>query len=704
MKNIFFDRDQSWLGFNGRILDEAADPEVPLLERFRFLSIYSSNLDEFYRVRYPIIRALHALKEKDRLNHNEKAESTADLHAVRQLIDMQQNRFGEILRQELLPALQDQGIQFLHCKPLSEDIQVEAGDIFFNKVLGYLQPVALKGSGERFFPENNRSYFLVVLDNGNRQRQVVVNIPTAQLGRFYELKGTGGPVILFLDDIIRHHLPYLFPGERIAGCYAVKVTRDATLLPEDDLSSDLAELVEKQLSKRDFGLVTRFIHAPDMPAQLLKRSLKYLEIDAESAVTGGHYHNLTDLFHLPLKGKGMVFNEWPAHRQAGPLMPESIFEQLHGKDLFVHTPYQSYDPVLRFFNEAANHPEVTDICTTVYRIASDSRIGSALISAARNGKRVRVLVELKARFDEHNNLRWAKQMQEAGVEIIYSGKKQKVHAKVTLVKRTGNSHAGYYGLISTGNFHEGTAKRYTDIVLMTANAELLCEVKKLFGILARKKKPSSAKKAFNELIVAPFNLRSRFLELINREIDNARIGRKASVFIKVNNLEERTLITKLYEASQAGVDIHLMVRSVCCLIPGIKGMSERITITRIVDRFLEHSRIFRFHNNGEEEIFIGSADWMNRNVYHRIEVCAPVKDPAVRDHINQCIRYWKDDNLKAVWLNSGLENIKKASGGAPLQAQEAIYTLLMPSERSITPIITRTHDIREAIKEDQAVH
>jgi len=703
MKDHYFDRDLSWLGFNSRILDEAARAELPLMERFRFLSIYSSNLDEFYRVRFPVIKALQALKDKKRLSDAELEETTADLAAVRNTINAQQNRFGEVLRKQLIPALGEFGIRFIYGTPLPEEIQSEVTEVFFNRILGYLQPVPLKESGDRFFPENNKLYFLVVLNNGNRQRQVVINIPSKELDRFYLFRSSAGNCIVFLDDIIRHHLSFLFPEETSMGCFSVKVTRDATLLPEDDFGSDLAELIEKQLSKRDFGLVTRFIHAPDLPAHLLKKALRYLEIDESSAVCGGHYHNLADLSSIPLDGDGFVYQNWTPHQSPAGSTTASIFDQLLTNNLFIHTPYQSYEPVIRFFNEAANHPDITEICTTVYRIASDSRIGHALISAAKNGKRVRVLVELKARFDEHNNLRWAKQMQEAGVEILYSSKKQKVHSKITLVRMAGQATSVYYGLISTGNFNERTANRYTDIVQMTADQELLQEVKKVFTLLAKKKKPSSVKKAFSQLIVAPFNLRTRFIELIAREIEHARAGKKAAIFIKVNNLEERTLISKLYEASQAGVEINMLVRSVCCLIPGVVGLSERIKVRRLVDRYLEHSRVFHFYNHGADDIYIGSADWMNRNVYHRVEVCTPVKDRRTREHLLQCIELWKSDHLEAVTLNSRLENVYAIPAKKALQAQSVIHEMLRPTLSEQPLFISNFHDIRKESQEDQQV-
>lgn len=344
----------------------------------------------------------------------------------------------------------------------------------------------------------------------------------------------------------------------------------------------------------------------------------------------------------------------------------------------VHVPYQNYEPVLRFFNEAANDAFVEEIYVTLYRVASNSRIVNALMTAAKNGKMVTVMVELKARFDEANNIKWASRMKAAGVKIMYSDVDMKVHAKVALVKRTIRGKRQYLGLLATGNLNESTARFYTDHILLTANQSILQELQWLFDFLGKKKKKKpQVKDVFNfeHLLVAQFNLQQKFLTLIDREIVNAKKGVSSGIMIKLNNLEEKILISKLYEASAAGVKIDLIVRSVCCLIPGVPGQSENITIKRIVDRYLEHGRLFLFHNNGKEELFMGSADWMNRNIYSRIEVCFPIYDPELKTRLIEILNLQWNDTVQAVQLNEELQN-NYMTAGVPSHSQQAIYSLL----------------------------
>jgi polyphosphate kinase len=373
----------------------------------------------------------------------------------------------------------------------------------------------------------------------------------------------------------------------------------------------------------------------------------------------------------------MSYERWPAIPLKVGEGSFSLFEEVEKKDLMLHPPYQSYDMVLRFFNEAAVDPAVTEIYVTLYRIASDSRIGNALVSAAKNGKKVSVLVELKARFDEANNIRWAKKMKAAGVKIIYSAASLKVHAKIALVKRRKENRISYVGLLATGNMNESTARFYTDHILFTAHPEILREMELLFIFLGHRKKAGNPGLInFNYLLVAQFNLQQRFLQLIDREIENAHQGREAAITIKMNNLEEKVLIKKLYEASQAGVTIRMIVRSICCLRPGVPGLSENITVTRIVDRYLEHGRIFVFHNNGAPELYMGSSDWMNRNIYRRIEVCFPVFDEEIKKQVMDILQLQLQDNGQAVQIDPQLNNVPLPKEGELVNSQQAIYNYL----------------------------
>jgi polyphosphate kinase len=413
-----------------------------------------------------------------------------------------------------------------------------------------------------------------------------------------------------------------------------------------------------------------------MPLRTLQFITRYLDLKYADTVEGGRYHNLKDFFALPVSNPALLYEPWRAI-SSKVSNDEPLSETIANKDLLINTPYHSYQTVLRFFNEAANNPDVEEIYISLYRVASDSRIVNALISAAKNGKKVMVVVELKARFDEANNLKWAKKMKSAGVQIIYSVTALKVHAKIALVKTRKGNRVSYSGLLATGNFNEGTAKFYTDHILITTNPDLLREVELLFIFLAKREKPSKDNQIkFSHILVAQFNLQSRFLELIDREIDNHKQGLSSGITVKMNNLEEKVMIDRLYEASQAGVKISLIVRGICCLIPGVKGLSENIFVKRIVDRYLEHGRVFIFDNNGQTDVYMGSADWMNRNIYNRIEVCFPVYDADIKQQLIQMIALQLNDNVQAVFIDEHFNQIRPVQENIPIQSQMEIYRLL----------------------------
>jgi len=672
----FFNRDLSWLFFNGRVMEEAANDKVPLLERIKFLSIFSSNLDEFYRVRMPVLRALQKIGEKDD-SHISAGEQKGILRQALDLINAQQQRFGAILKEQLIPLLKSCNVRLLYNEAFPDAVKKVTAEYFLSEVLAFLQPVALD-NGNKFFPENNKLYFVVNLEEaGGTEKLMMLNIPSDELPRFFTVKADEETYIAFLDDIIRNNLDRIFKDSRIKGCYSIKVTRDAELDLQDEYPGDLSDEIEKQLKKRDLGLATRFLHQSGIPLRTMQLITAQLDLQNASATEGGVYHNLRDFFSLPLKSPETSYEDWPAANPTGLDEAVSISSIIADKDIIIHTPYQSYHSILRFFNEAAINPDVEEIYISLYRVASNSRIVNALISAAKNGKSVQVMVELKARFDEANNLKWAKKMKAAGVKIIYSVTALKVHAKIAIVKTRKAGRIAYSGLLATGNFNESTAKFYTDHILFTSNADLLREMELVFLFLSKREKPSPDNQiAFKHLLVAQFNLQSKFIELIDREIAFARAGKPAAITIKMNNLEEQVLINKLYEASQAGVKIEMIVRSICCLIPGVAGMSENITVRRIVDRYLEHGRVFIFNNDGNKEVFLGSADWMNRNIYHRIEVCFPVYDEAVKNELIQIINLQLQDNIQAVSLNDELENVPVPKSEPVVQAQREIYRLL----------------------------
>jgi polyphosphate kinase len=670
----FFNRDLSWLSFNKRVLEEAASTKVPLMEKIRFLSIYSSNLDEFYRVRMPVLKAI------DRDQDIEDSELA--YRQAKRRINLQQQHYGEIVRTIVIPALAEAGCHWVYRSIIPDAIAPRVQEIFNSEIKALLKPVYLNQGEASFFAENNKLYLGVVLQGeGGSERFLMLNIPSDVLPRLYSIPDGTTKHILFVDDIIRFNLQHLFKDEKVIAAYALKVTRDAELHLEEEVDENIVAAMEKELAKRDYGIATRFLCQPDVPLRHLYSLMYALNLQHSAVVLGGYYHNLKDLNTFPLTEAEYAYPEWtPLSLQASdPAV--SIFDRIQEKDLLINLPYQSFDPVISFFETAATDPLVTEIYCTLYRVAKNSRVVTALINAAHKGKKVVVMLELKARFDEENNIKWATRLKAAGAEVVYSSVKYKVHAKVALVKKTTPAGDTSFGLLSTGNLNESTAKFYTDHVLLTAAHGLTMELESLFQFMAtpEKTKGVQSQLTFRELLVAQFNLQDRFLALITQEIKFAKAGLPAAITIKLNNLEEKILISKLYDASNAGVKIKLIVRGICCLIPGIPGQSENIRVTRIVDRYLEHGRVFIFHNNGNKAVLMGSADWMNRNIYSRIEVCFPIHDPQAKQQIEQLISIQLNDTEQAVELDSGLENHPiPASNG--IRSQQEIYNLLKAAQ------------------------
>lgn len=670
VNELFFNRDLSWLSFNGRILKEAGKAEVPLLERIHFLAIFSSNLDEFYRVRMPTLSALRKIKKEE--GADDILTERVVYKTAKARIKEQLTRYGETLERQILPELKEGGVHLLYNEPIPESIAAQAEDYFYDRLASFLEITIL--GAKPYFPDNNQLYFVFTALVDGEEEVGVVNIPSGQVSRFHTIQEGKTTYVLFIDDIIRKHIPDIFPDRKVTGIYSVKVTRDAELELDNEFEGSLAAKIEKQIRKRDFGLATRFLYPPDLPAALLSKLNRFFNLRKSNAVKGGCYHHLKDFFDFPIDRKDWKYKPQPPLAYHFRTHATSIFDEIEKDDVLIHTPYQSYNPILRFFNEAALRHDVKEIFTSMYRVASDSKILHALISAVKNGKKVTVFVELKARFDEENNMHWGKKLKAAGVKVLYSIPNLKVHAKVALVTTVRKRKTQYYGLLSTGNLNEKTATVYADHILLTARQELLQELREVFHVLAkRRNKEPNYTAQFQHLLVAQFNLADRFVALIDREIAHAKKGRAAAMVIKVNNLEEKGMIRKLYEASQAGVKIQLIVRSICRIRPGVAGLSENIEVRRIVDRYLEHSRVFIFHNDGEEELYMGSADWMTRNLFHRIEVCFPLVDARVKKEIRDIINIQLEDDTSAEILDENL-NARKPLTHKGIRAQERIYT------------------------------
>ena len=674
-----FNRDLSWLSFNLRVLEEAHDPGVPLFERLKYLAIFSSNLNEFFRVRYPEILALSVLNKKTKKSIKNYEENVAE--KVQEEVRSQLSYFGKILLNEILPALEENGIIFYYAMPIREEHLAEIREIFLSDILSFIQPIYLDPHGKKnFIPENNQLYFVITLAEENAEilNHAIVNIPSQKVKRFFTLSRLENyDYVIFLDDIVRENIQFLFPNQEIISVYSIKINRDSELYLADDYSGNLLQKIEKQLKKRDFNSPSRFLYEAGMPRNLQMFLASLFNITTEEIFTGGRYHNLNDLWHFPTFNKNFYFEKIKPVSSANILNSGDIFNVLLKEDILLHLPYQSYNPVLSFFNQAAVDINVTEIYITLYRVADESHIINALISAAKNGKHVVAFIELKARFDEANNIKWSKEMKDAGVRIIYSQANIKVHSKIALIKRK-NETKESFAILSTGNFNEVTAQFYTDHVLMTSDTQITKELIQLFKFLELTNVIDQDKKIkFDVLMVSKFNMVSGLDRLIDREIEKAKNGEPALIRIKVNNLEEPHVIGRFYEASQAGVTLQLLVRSICCLVPGVPGESDNITVKRIVDRYLEHSRIFIFGAEENPEIYMGSADLMTRNLRHRIEVMVCIKNEACKNELLKYFEIQWNDNDKAVMLLPGLAQEKPGSNGQlKINAQKNIYDFL----------------------------
>jgi polyphosphate kinase len=680
---MLFNRDISWLGFNHRVLQEARDRNVPLYERLKFLAIFSSNLDEFFRVRYPAVIALSKLDKKTRQRESLMGENDI-AEMVQNNINSQLTEFGDILINELLPALQQEKIFFYYRQPILAEHQAEVREIFLSKVLSFIQPIFLgPETCNDFLPENNQLYLIVTIrDNVNATiNHVAINIPSKKLQRFYVLTEiNGNRYVIFIDDIIRENIGVLFPGQHIQSIYSIKFNRDAELKLDDDYSANLLDKIEKKLSKRDKGAASRFLFENGMPANLQLFLASMFKVNVNDLFEGGRYHNLSDLFGFPGFESSLHYKKQPTILYPPSTANGDIFKNIAQQDILLHLPYHSYTPVLSFFNQAAVDADVTEIYITLYRVAQESHIVNALISAAKNGKKVTAFIELKARFDEANNIKWSRVMKNAGVKLIYSDPTIKVHSKIALVKKRVAEKNSSYAVISTGNFNESTASFYTDHVLMTVNENVCNDLVLLFELMQKKKNSSNNKQnPFSELFVSQFNLLDKFERLIEAEMKKAKKGLPALIRIKVNNLEEPYFIDLLYKASQAGVKINLIVRSICCLVPGLDKISENIVVKRIVDKYLEHTRLFLFGTDEEAVVAMGSSDLMTRNLRRRIEVCIHLKDKNCRQQLINYFNLQWADNTKAVQLLSNMEQQRITSEDEAYNAQNDIYKYLQAS-------------------------
>jgi polyphosphate kinase len=680
-------RDLSWLSFNYRVLQEAKDPSVPLLERLKFLAIYSSNLDEFFRVRIANLRNIKKAGKKTvgELDYDPR-ELLRELHRI---VNRHQEEISKVFEDSIIPELKGHRVHILRRLDLNDEQRTFVEDYFSDHLLPFVMPVLLVKNRIRPFLATAHLYLAVHLTPRKRplgeSDYAIVKIPSDQAPRFLSLPSAHNRHdIILLDDVIRHNIAQLFPGYDIRDTYSIKLTRDAELYIDDEFEGDLLEKIKNSLQKRQVGPASRFVYDRSMPEEMLAYLQDTFEVGRNETLPEGRYHNNFDFFKFPHFGlthlRYKVLDPIPHPVLTGN---PQFFEVIADKDQLLHVPYQSYDAVVEFFERAANDPNVTHIKVIQYRVAKQSRILAALMEGVRQGKNVSVFVEIKARFDEAANLEWGEKLEKAGVRVYYSFPGVKVHSKLALVRRLEQNTPRMYAYLGTGNFHEETAKVYSDIGIFTADSRMTTEVSHVFNVLEN---IQGRKHEFKHLLVGQFNLRSGLYELIDEEIKAARAGKPASMILKMNSLEDREIIERLYKASQAGVRIQLVIRGICCLIPGIKGLSEHIEVISIVDRFLEHARIFVFHSGGQQKIYLSSADWMERNLSYRIETTFPVYDADLKRVIMDVLNLQLNDNVKARTIDRYNANeYRRTADDVPIRAQLETYFYFKRTDSEAAP-------------------
>lgn len=675
--STYHNRDISWLAFNDRVLQESKDSRNPLYERLKFLAIYSSNSDEFFRVRVSSIRTLMRIKKKTKKKYD--LDPAELLDEIGRIVTKQQAEYGNIFQRILLKEMRDRKVFLISEKELKVSHEQYLNELFKASILPNIKTYSVSRDGNDLFLQNKQLYLVVLLKEKVTQsaklETAIVELPTQLVPRFIELpKFEDKMYVIFLDDVVRKHLNYIFPHYDILDAYSIKLTRDAELYFEDEFTGDVVEVIKNAVKTRKTGAPSRLLFDPSMPPDLRITLRKMLHLTEKEMIQGGRYHNFSDFMSFPNpENRLATFDPIPPLKENGFNAFPDMFSALMEKDWMLHYPYHSYDHVIQFLEQAANDPKVSQIRITLYRVASESRVINALITAAKNKKKVTAYVELMARFDEESNIFWAEELKNAGAKVLYGIPKLKVHSKLLLITRTEGTVKRRYGYLSTGNFNEKTSRIYTDHGLFTTDVRITNEMFEVFKFLNQKTKIIKT----HHLLVAPFNLRPRLIEMIDNEIRSAKVKQPSAIFLKANSLEDREMIDKLYEASQAGVHVTLLIRGICCLVAGEKKFSKNITATSIVGRFLEHSRIYRFHNGGNEIIYVSSADWMRRNLNRRVEVAFPIFDQSIKRDINNLISLQLMDSVKARLIDKNLKNVyQKPIDQKPVESQREIYHYL----------------------------
>ncbi|NAW70698.1 polyphosphate kinase 1 [Vibrio sp. V27_P1S3P104] len=681
-EKLYIDKELSWLSFNERVLQEAADKSVPLVERIRFLGIFSNNLDEFYKVRFSDVK-------RRILIHREQGVKDTSKHLLTRMQNkaFKLNQDFDNLYNDIILEMARRRIFLVNETQLDSVQQRWISKYFYKQVLPHITPLLMRDDIDVLqFLKDEYAYIAVDLKKGEHSSYALIEIPTDHLPRFVmvpEQKGKGRKTIILLDNIIRYCLDDIFRGffdyDTLAG-YAMKMTRDAEYDLSREVEYSLLEQLSEGLSQRLTAMPVRFVYEREMPQAMLNFLCEKLKISHyDSLLPGGRYHNFKDFIAFPNVGRDYLEN-----RPLPPLKCADFdgylnaFDAIRAQDILLHYPYHTFEHITELVRQASFDPKVISIKINIYRVAKDSRLMNSLIDAVHNGKRVVVVVELQARFDEEANIEWSRVLTEAGVNVIFGVPGMKIHAKLLLITRREEKELIRYAHIGTGNFHEKTARIYTDFSLLTADKELTSEVRNVFGYIENPFRPVK----FNHLLVSPRNSRTQLYRLIDAEIANAKQGKKAEIIIKVNNLVDKGLINKLYGASSSGVHIKMIIRGMCSLVPGVTGVSDNISIISIVDRFLEHPRVLITHNEGNPLVYISSADWMTRNLDHRIEVTAPVRDARLKQRIIDILNIQFTDTVKARVIDKEMSNrYVKRGNRKKIRSQLAIYDYLKQIER-----------------------
>lgn len=656
-KYPIINREISWLYFNERVLQEAADKNVPLVERLRFLAIFSSNLDEFYRVRVATLNRLVDVNSKTKtiLGFNPKSV----LNEIKNIVVKLEKRFDYLYEHQIIPELEAEKIFIINEKQLNVARGNFVRDYFRTKILPGLVPILLNAQDkEAPFPEltDRRIYFFIKLTFRKKIRYALLKLPIAVASRFLVLPENNGlKFIILLDDIIRYCLEdlfFIFQYDHVEA-YSIQLTRDAELDLDHNVQERFVDALAQSLLRRGKGRPMRLLYDNEMPQEMLDYLVSRMQLESEALIPGGRYQRFKDFISFPnVGGPSLEYPPMPQLHVKDLQLGSSIFNQMAKQDYLVSLPYQSFDYIVHFLREAAIDPKVQEINICLYRLAENSSVINALINAAQNGKRVNCLIELKARFDEEANIFWRNKLEEGGVHVDIGMLAFKVHAKICLIARKEKGKLVYYANLATGNFNEKTAKTYADHSLFTVNPTITADLKKLFKGLANKE----FYKGYKAIITSPLESREKLYALIDAEIQTAKAGGDGYMVLKMNSLTDEGMIQKLYGASQAGVKIQLIIRGMCSLVPGLVGISENITIRSIVDRFLEHARVWIFGNQGDEKIYLASADLMTRNIDHRVEVGFPILDPKIKKEIRDIIAIQLMDNTKAREINKANNN------------------------------------------------